>query len=272
MSCSSCGNITLPGIQGPAGPAGSNGSNGTGITSISWTSNSNSDPQGTPGTTDTYTISYSDGSTSTFVVANGDNGAGGTDGAVLLKSISSATSDYTSASYGLPSVVSGDSFGANGWEVTQGTLNENLDTLRLSGLVLLTQGDYTKKVSVTFGSSGSPTTLNIGYQSYPLQGAFTIMGLEFNIDLVRVSSTTVRIESTSKILTPSTSNIPSVYSYVNEEVTNYFPVEVLKNNQVISVNNLSSGVSNYVSVLLETGDASEPVKLVKCKLLKLKKS
>jgi len=271
MSCNSCSNVTLPGVAGPVGAAGANGTNGNGISSIAFLSTTN--PGGTAGVagyTDTYRITYTDSPTFDYSITNGANGGVGTDGAVLLKSISSATSDYTVNSYGLSSVVSGDSFGANGWEVTQGTLNENLDTLRLSGLILVTQGDYLKKASVTFGSSGSPTTLNIGISSYPLQAQFTIMGMEFEIDLIRVSSTTVRVESKSKVLFPTTSGIPTLYSYANEEVQSFDEQSVYKNNQVITVNDLSTGV-NYARVLLDTGDPSEPLKLVNCKLLKFKK-
>jgi hypothetical protein len=55
----------------PTGPAG------VGIASIAWTSNSGAQPQGTQGTTDTYTITYTNATTATFVVTNG---ADGTDG------------------------------------------------------------------------------------------------------------------------------------------------------------------------------------------------
>jgi hypothetical protein len=52
------------------------GPEGRGIDGIAWTSNSEGDPQGTPGSTDTYTITYSDATTSTYTVGNGDNGQG----------------------------------------------------------------------------------------------------------------------------------------------------------------------------------------------------
>ena len=84
MSCNSCSNVTLPGVVGPAGAdgaAGAAGTNGNGIVSTSWTSNSGGDPQGTQGTTDTYTITYDDATTSTFLVTNGANG---TDGVTIL--------------------------------------------------------------------------------------------------------------------------------------------------------------------------------------------
>lgn len=51
------------------GPPGNDGADGTGISSISRTSG-----DGSPGTTDTYTITYTDGATSTFTLYNGDNG------------------------------------------------------------------------------------------------------------------------------------------------------------------------------------------------------
>jgi hypothetical protein len=52
------------------------GPEGVGIDEITWTSNSESQPQGTPGTIDTYTIYYTDESTDTYTVGNGDNGQG----------------------------------------------------------------------------------------------------------------------------------------------------------------------------------------------------
>ena len=50
---------------------------GVGIDYIAWASNSEGQPQGTPGTTDFYTIYYTDESTATYEVANGYNGANG---------------------------------------------------------------------------------------------------------------------------------------------------------------------------------------------------
>lgn len=74
------------GIQGPQGDPGTNGTNGTngvdgvGIQSIAWTSNSGGQPQGTQGTTDTYTITMTDATTYVFLVTNGADGAPGTPG------------------------------------------------------------------------------------------------------------------------------------------------------------------------------------------------
>ena len=57
------------GIQGPTGPQGRS------VTSIARTAGN-----GAPGTIDTFTITYSDATTSTFTVYNGSNGTNGTNG------------------------------------------------------------------------------------------------------------------------------------------------------------------------------------------------
>lgn len=63
------------GANGTNGTNGTNGADGRGITSITRTSGT-----GAAGTTDTYTITYSDATTSTFTVVNGANGATGSTG------------------------------------------------------------------------------------------------------------------------------------------------------------------------------------------------
>lgn len=73
--------VDLGAFQGPAGTNGTNGndgsdgSNGRGITSILRTSG-----DGSAGSLDTYTITYTDTSTSTYNVRNGANGSNGTNG------------------------------------------------------------------------------------------------------------------------------------------------------------------------------------------------
>lgn len=59
------------GNVGATGPSGPTGATGRGIASVVRTSGT-----GAPGTTDTYTITYSDATASTFSVYNGANGAG----------------------------------------------------------------------------------------------------------------------------------------------------------------------------------------------------
>ena len=64
---------------------GEDGTNGVGISQIELT-----DGDGSPGTTDTYTITYSDATTSTFTVtngANGESGAAGTSQQILYGTI-----------------------------------------------------------------------------------------------------------------------------------------------------------------------------------------
>jgi hypothetical protein len=58
---------------------GAVGPQGVGIASIAWASNSGGQPQGTQGTTDTYTITLTDASTYNFLVTNGADGADGQD-------------------------------------------------------------------------------------------------------------------------------------------------------------------------------------------------
>lgn len=67
------------GETGPAGPKGDTGETGNGIAGIERTSGT-----GAAGTTDTYTITMTDGSTSTFQVYNGADGTGAGD---MLKSV-----------------------------------------------------------------------------------------------------------------------------------------------------------------------------------------
>lgn len=88
------------GPQGVPGTDGSDGAPGIGIDSITRTSG-----DGSPGTTDTYTITYTDASTSTFDVYNGADGSGGGGGVPgggtsgqFLKKISAADYDDTWAS------------------------------------------------------------------------------------------------------------------------------------------------------------------------------
>ena len=60
---------------GTNGGSGTNGTDGIGISTVIRTTG-----DGSPGTTDIYTITYTNATTSTFNVANGSNGAAGSDG------------------------------------------------------------------------------------------------------------------------------------------------------------------------------------------------
>lgn len=78
------------------GTDGKNGSNGRGITSVTRTSGN-----GSAGTTDTYTIKYTDNTTSTFTVYNGEDGENGNDG----RGIESVVQTTTSSADGGTNVV-----------------------------------------------------------------------------------------------------------------------------------------------------------------------
>lgn len=81
-------NIKGPkGDTGQQGPAGADGGKGVGIASIARTSGT-----GAAGTTDTYTITLTDGSTSTFTVYNGKDGASGS-GSSTVTSVNGQTGD-----------------------------------------------------------------------------------------------------------------------------------------------------------------------------------
>lgn len=93
------------GAQGPQGDPGNDGSDGApgiGIDSITRTSG-----DGSPGTTDTYTITYSDSTTSTFDVYNGADGSEGS-GNGLPSNVVNATTTYTAT---VGDLVLGDTTG-----------------------------------------------------------------------------------------------------------------------------------------------------------------
>ena len=59
------------GDKGDKGDTGNTGATGNGIASVTWTSGTHA-----PGTTDVYTITFTDGTSSTFSVYNGADGGG----------------------------------------------------------------------------------------------------------------------------------------------------------------------------------------------------
>ena len=72
LTLSGCDTKTVAGPQGEQGTPGEPGADGVSVVSIEKTE--------TEGNVDTYTITYSDGTTSTFTVTNGENGSQGNPG------------------------------------------------------------------------------------------------------------------------------------------------------------------------------------------------
>ena len=73
-------------MKGDTGATGADGADGNGIVSVILTSGTHA-----PGTLDTYTIPYTDATTTTFQVYNGANGTGS------VTSVSSANTDISVA-------------------------------------------------------------------------------------------------------------------------------------------------------------------------------
>lgn len=101
------------GIQGVAGAAGAAGATGNGIDNVAWTSNSGGQPQGTQGTTDTYTITYTDASTDTFVVTNGADGVGATATGYIFNTYNSATGTASTITSGATTTLNATTIPAN---------------------------------------------------------------------------------------------------------------------------------------------------------------
>ena len=98
------GETGATGAIGPQGPTGPTGATGNGIQSITKT--------GTSGLVDTYTILFTDGTTTTFTVTNGQDGSDGADG------VSPTVS--TTAITGGTEVTITDSDGAHTFDVMDG--------------------------------------------------------------------------------------------------------------------------------------------------------
>lgn len=300
MSCNSCSNVTLPGVAGPQGPAGTNGTNGTDGDSIVvlkiykrsagmpsnpiggsyvFDTNTLTPPSGwssgVPSGTDPCWVSHGTasvtGTTGTDVsitwstppVIAFENGA---DGITLLQTLTSASSDITSAAYtsALPAT----------WGIAANTLNTNGDTLRLQAQTMITLGDpFTRAhgLQVLVGSSNPPTQpIEIAFPALSdyLNGLYNYgcASMILEVDMIRVSSTTIRMESNLRFI-----NMHTGYSnYANENVVkDEYSSTITNSSQVITVNDLSLN-SLYMDIKLKTFN-SIPVKLLKGKLYWLNK-
>ena len=254
MSCNSCSNITLPGVAGPAGAPGAAGAAGNGIVSVSFQSTTN--PGGTPavaGYTDTYRITYTDATTFDYNIVNGTVGSNGTNGTTLLKSI---TSEVETASLAYSSVFL--------QSVLANKLLADEDTLKFEGTVLNTSSDNSL-VGVNIQFAG--TSLEIGvlptvfdFPNIEIKG---INVYEILVDIVRVSSSSVRIES---VVNYSASSV----NYANSSNITSITAEIARSSQVISGLNLVTTAYPF-EVKLRTDSASRPTKLTVGKLYLLNK-
>ena len=128
-----------PNYTGPAG---------RGITSIAWTSNSEGDPQGTPGSTDTYTITYSNATTSTYTVGNGNNGQG----------VDHTAFDSTTNPGGTP--------GAAGYTDTYTVWGDEDETIDLGSFIVYNGedgeggGDCCPKITTAVNAGGATITIS----------------------------------------------------------------------------------------------------------------
>jgi len=156
-----------PGPQGVQGEPGPQGVQGVGITSIVRTAG-----DGSPGTTDTYTITFSDSSTTQFNVYNGADGG----------DVSSATSTFASTTVTWEHVKQGRSYDFT-WKPSASTADSVVASQFLNFVVDTTDGDVTGVAHgvgrfVRFWGSGGGTItqtfldeFRIGVQSSTVMGS-----------------------------------------------------------------------------------------------------
>jgi len=250
MSCNSCSNITLPGVQGPQGPAGDDGApgeDGNGIVSITLDS--------TVGLVDTYEITYTESSPTTFDVTNG---ADGTNGILLLGTITSpvevSDTGYTTA----------NAIGGSPWAVPANTLKDTGDTLRLELTVIpkKTDGEYTYlRINV-----GSDVVQISGTSPYDIQFQNDAW-YRIEVDMIKISDTALHV-SYHSILEAQGLDFYSTNSATSFGGGGYIKVD--KSSQTLNVGTNMVNNPFNVSVEMKVTDASYPAKLTHGKLYFLK--
>jgi len=254
MSCNSCSNVTLPGVVGPAGAVGDTG------------------PQGDDG------LGFTGGSYDSLtgiVTFTSDDGLGfsttdlrGADGTAAPSLLESATSSRETSSTSYNTVLPGGSV----WNVADGTLDTNEDTLILMGNILFTQSDsVTYGLNISFGVDD----IEIGYptvSAFPnFEGRYIVKNT-FSVEFTRVSNTELRV--VSKInLYYGFGNV--TFDYSNERFASMgdMPWEISNSSQSITgIDLTTSGASGYdIDVRLKTSSGASPCKLTDCKLYLLSK-
>ncbi len=142
----------MDGEDGTSGKDGTNGADGVGISSIAKTA--------TSGLVDTYTITLTNGTKSTFTVTNGKNGTDGKDGtSVTVKSVSESTADggsnVVTFSDGKTLTIKNGGAGKNGQDGTDG-VSPTVSTSKSGKVTTLTITDKngTKTTTINDGTDG----------------------------------------------------------------------------------------------------------------------
>jgi len=249
MSCNSCSNITLPGVAGPTGAVGDAGATGPSSTITVGTVTS-----GTPAAV--VDVGTPGAAQFNFTIPPGAAGPIGPNGTTLLKSI---TSEVETDLPGYTSVFS--------HSVIADTLSANEDTLRFEGTVLNTfSDDSLVGLNIQFAGTSLEIGLFAPVFDYPNIETKSITTYEVLVDIVRVSSSSVRIESVLKY----TSAVLSSYAGSYNAQSGSDIGEVRRSSQVISGLDLV-GTAYPFEVKLRTDSASRPTKLTVGKLYLLNK-
>lgn len=262
------------GMRGLQGEQGEQGATGNGIASISKTS--------TTGLVDTYTITYTSGSSSTFTVTNGKDGTDGQDGhtPVIAGSKSGDTSTITADGVTIATIKDGTN-GTNGQDghspIVTASKSGSTTTVYVDGSSIATIDDGTDGTngqdghtpSVTASKTGSVTTVYVDGSSIATindgtngtNGTNGVDGVSPTATVTKVSDTaTITITDKNGTTTASISdgdaNVQSDWNQADTTADDY-----IKNKPTIpTVNNATLTIQkNGTNVNTFTANASSDV-------------
>jgi hypothetical protein len=180
-------------------PTSTPGASGRGVYSIIKTSGT-----GAAGTTDVYTITYTDGTTSTFNVLNGSVGTNGTNGTPGFTVLYNNTTVNTPVSGALQSLKS--------YTLPLNSLVQNGDYIDVSYLIATTGTTATKySLLLLNGGAAMPTSPVLSAQ---IQQGANYQNVEARI--TRTSATTVKVYY--RISTSGTSTYAAHYAWVEDSI------------------------------------------------------